>query len=121
MTAQQSIFNVHLCVDGDGLLSYFDRRVHVLWLQSLPYLSGLLCCFTNDVSISLIRQFILVLELCKVLAMPDHRPHAPYVGVPKWERRSVLLWRLFMNINQQKLHRNYLGTMMFLQPKITIL
>ena len=23
-------------VDGDGLLSYFDRGVHVLWLQSLP-------------------------------------------------------------------------------------
>ena len=49
-------------VDGDGLLSYFDRGVHVLWFQSLPYLSGLLCCFTNDVSISLTRQFILVFE-----------------------------------------------------------
>ena len=78
-------------VDGDGLLSYFDRGVHVLWFQSLPFISGLLCCFTSDVSISLTRQFILVLELCKVLAMPDHRPHAPYVGVPKWERRMVII------------------------------
>ena len=24
--------------------------------------------------------------------MPDHRPHAPYVGVPKWERRSVVFF-----------------------------
>ena len=37
-----------------------------------------------------------VLPLVVVLAMPDHRPHAPYVDVPKWERREVLLWRLFM-------------------------
>ena len=36
-----------------------------------------------------------VLPLVVVLAMPDHRPHAPYVDVPKWERRRVLLWRLF--------------------------
>ena len=36
LTAQQSFFNVHLCVYGDGLLSYFDRGVHVLWFQSLP-------------------------------------------------------------------------------------
>ena len=28
---------------------------------------------------------------CKVLAMPDHRPHAPYVDVPKWERRWVII------------------------------
>ena len=83
-------------VDGDGLLSIYTARVYVLQLQSLPYLSGLLCCFTNDVIISLIQQFILVFELCKVLAMPNHRPHTPYVGVPKWERRNVLLWRLFM-------------------------
>ena len=49
-------------VDGDGLLSYFYRGVHVLWFQSLPFLSGLLCCFTNNVSISLTRQFILLFE-----------------------------------------------------------
>ena len=29
-----------------------------------------------------------VLPLVVVLAMPDHRPHAPYVDVPKWERRG---------------------------------
>ena len=63
--------------------------VNLLWVQLLPFLSGLLCCFTNIASISLTRQFILMLELCKVLAMPVHRPHAPYVGVPKWERRGV--------------------------------
>ena len=30
-----------------------------------------------------------VLPLVVVLALPDHRPHAPYVDVPKWERRGV--------------------------------
>ena len=54
-------------------------------------LSGLLCCFTNNASISLTRQFILVLELSKVFAMPVHRPHTPYVDVPKWERREVII------------------------------
>ena len=32
-----------------------------------------------------------VLPLVVVLAMPDHRPHAPYVDVPKWERRWVII------------------------------
>ena len=29
---------------------------------------------------------------CKVLTMPDHRPHAHYVDAPKWERRWVVLF-----------------------------
>ena len=33
-----------------------------------------------------------VLPLVVVLAMPDHRPHAPYVDVPKWERRMIVLF-----------------------------
>ena len=32
-----------------------------------------------------------MLELCKALAMPVHRPHAPYVDVPKWERKMVII------------------------------
>ena len=82
---------IRLNVAEHGLLSYFDRGVHVLWLQSLPFISGLLCCFTNIASISLTRQFILMFEWCKVLAMPVHRPHAPYVDVPKWERKMVII------------------------------
>ena len=70
---------------------YLQNSILVLIVVSILF--GLLCCFTNIESISLTRQFILMLELYKVLAMPVHRPHAPYVGVPKLERRRVLLWR----------------------------
>ena len=74
-------------VDGDGLLSIFKARVHRLWVQSLPF------CLVYYVALPTLQAFHLLDSLssclsdCKVLAMPVHRPHAPYVGVPKWERR----------------------------------
>lgn len=82
---------------------------------SLPFLSSLLCYFTNDVSISLTRHlgqstFPSFADVrVKFFTMPDHRPYAPYVDVPKWERMGVLIWRLFiyeigdLSINQIKI------------------
>ena len=35
-------------VDGDGLLSYFDRGVHVLWFQSLPLTYA---CFVHNLGL----------------------------------------------------------------------
>ena len=85
-------------VDGDGLLdTYYSSRqpIMVSVITILVWLIVLLpqhCKpFTHSVyTITKIDDYR-VLPLVVVLAMPDHRPHAPYVDVPKWERRMVII------------------------------
>ena len=61
-------------------------------LQAFHSLDNLYSCLSN----------------CKVLAMPDHRPHAPYVDVPKWERRMVIVSSLALFLMELEIYlRNY--------------
>ena len=43
-------------VDGDGLLSYFDRGVHVLWLQSLPLTYA---CFAHNFGLCVESAYVM--------------------------------------------------------------
>ena len=101
------LLNVHLCVDGDGLLdTYYGSRKPIIVLVVTIFVWFIMLLpqhcepFTHSVyTITKIDDYR-VLPLVVVLAMPDHRPHAPYVGVP-CGREDRLLWRLFIKADNR--------------------